>query len=46
MMQEELRILRLHLKAAGRILALKGAKMRVLKSTPTVTHLLQQGHTL
>jgi hypothetical protein len=36
MVQEELRVLHLHLKAA---------RMRVLKLTPTVTHLLQQSHT-
>jgi hypothetical protein len=42
MVQEKLRVLQLYLKAACRILA---ARMRVLKPTPTVTHLLQQGHT-
>jgi hypothetical protein len=36
MVQEELRALHHHLKAA---------RMRVLKPVPTVTHLLQQGHT-
>ena len=41
MVQEELRVLHLHLKAASRILA----KMRVLKPTLRVIHLLQQGHT-
>jgi len=38
MVQEELRVLHLHLKAARRIL--QAARMRVLKPTPTVTHLL------
>jgi hypothetical protein len=42
MVQEELRVLHLHLKAASRILA---PRTRVSKPTPTVTHLLQQGHT-
>jgi hypothetical protein len=40
MVQEELRVLCLHLKAARRRLASK-----VLKSTPSVTYLLQQGYT-
>ena len=45
MVQADLRVLHLHLKAASRILASRGARMRVLKLTPTGTHLLQQGHT-
>jgi hypothetical protein len=43
MAQEELRVLHLYLKAASRILASR--QLRVLEPTPTVTHLLQQGHT-
>jgi hypothetical protein len=45
MVQEELRVLHLHLKAASKILILQAARMRILKPTPTMTHLLQQGHT-
>jgi hypothetical protein len=46
MVQAELRVLRLHLKAASRILTgFQAARMRVLKPIPTVTHLLQQDHT-
>jgi hypothetical protein len=44
MVQEEMRFLHLHLKAASRILT-QAARMRVLMSTPTVTHLLLQGYT-
>jgi hypothetical protein len=36
MVQEELRVLHLHLKVA---------RMRVLAYTPTVTHFLREGHT-
>ncbi|EDL39911.1 mCG148360 [Mus musculus] len=43
MVQEKLRVLHLHLKAASRILVSR--QPRVLKPMPTVTHLLQQGHT-
>jgi hypothetical protein len=42
MVQEELRVLHLHLKAARTRLA---ARMRILKPKPTVAHLLQQGYT-
>jgi hypothetical protein len=42
---EELRVLRLHLKATGEKIKFQAARMRLLKSTPTVTHFLQQGHT-
>jgi hypothetical protein len=42
---EELRVLHLHLKAARRRLTSRTTKRRLLKPTPTVTHLLQQGHT-
>ena len=46
MVQEELRVLHLHLKAASRILASRQlVRMRVLKPIPTVTHLFPQGHT-
>jgi hypothetical protein len=45
MVQEELRDLHLHLKAARRRNDFQAARMRVLKPTPTVTHLLLQGHT-
>jgi hypothetical protein len=45
MVQEELRVLYLHLKAARRILAFQAARIKVLKPTQTMTHLLQQGHT-
>jgi hypothetical protein len=46
MVQEELRVLYLHLKAASRILAsFQAARMRILKPIPTMTCLLQQGHT-
>jgi hypothetical protein len=46
MVQEELRVLHLYLKVASRILAgFQATRMRVLKPTATVTHLLQQGHT-
>jgi hypothetical protein len=45
MVQEELRVLHLQLKATREKTGFQGAKMRVLKPTPTVTHLLQQGHT-
>ena len=41
MVWEELRVLHLHLKATSRILS-----SRQLGQGPTVTHLLQQGHTL
>jgi hypothetical protein len=44
MVQEELRALHLHLKDA-RILTSKQLRMKVLKPTPTVTHLPQQGYT-
>lgn len=40
-----LRVLHPHLKAASRILTSKAARMRVLKSTPTGTHSLQQSNT-
>jgi hypothetical protein len=40
---EELRVLHLHLKAAR--ISFQEARVRVLMPTPTVTHLLQQGHT-
>jgi hypothetical protein len=43
MVQEELRILHLHLKASsGRLTSRK--LVRVLKPKSTVAHLLQQGH--
>ena len=45
MVQEELRVLHLHLKAAKWKTDFQAAMVRVLKPTPTVTHLLQQGHT-
>jgi hypothetical protein len=45
MVQEELRVLPLHLKAARRRLGFQAARMGILKPMPTVTHLLQQGHT-
>jgi hypothetical protein len=45
MVQEELRVLHLHLKAARRRLAFQAARMRVSKPIPKGTHLLQQGHT-
>jgi hypothetical protein len=44
MVQEELRVLHLHLKAASRI-GFQAARIRVLKPTSTVTHLHQGGHT-
>jgi hypothetical protein len=44
MVQEELRVLHLVLKANRRKL-FQAARIRILKPTPTVTHLLQQGHT-
>jgi hypothetical protein len=45
MMQEELRVLHLHLKAARRLTASHVVRRRVLLPIPTVAHLLQQGHT-
>ena len=45
MVQKELRVLHLHLKAARRILTSTQLGWGVLKPTPTVTHLLQHGHT-
>jgi hypothetical protein len=42
---EELRALPLHLKAVSRILTSRQLKWGSLKPTPTVTHLIQQGHT-
>jgi hypothetical protein len=45
MVQEELRVLHLHLKAAKWKTDFQAAMVRVLKPTPTVTHLLQQDHT-
>ena len=45
MVLEELRVLHLDCKAARRRLASSLAKRRVLKSTPTVKHFLQQGYT-
>jgi hypothetical protein len=41
----ELRVLHLVLKAKKSRLAHQAARRRVSKSTPTVTHFLQQGHT-
>ena len=52
MVQEELRILHLHLKAARRILTSRqldeGLKVHTYSDTPNLTrpHLIQQGHTL
>jgi hypothetical protein len=43
MVQEELRVLHLHLKAAKT--GFQAIRTRVLKPTPTVTHFLQLGHT-
>jgi hypothetical protein len=44
--QAELRVLHLHLKAAKQNNDFQAARVRVLKPTPTVPHLLQQqGHT-
>jgi hypothetical protein len=40
MVQEELRVLHLHLKAASRILTSRKLGLGYLKSKPTVTHLL------
>ena len=40
-MQEELRVLHLDLKAAGRILRFQEARMRVLKPLTTVAYLFQ-----
>jgi len=46
MVQEELRVLNLYLKAANRILTdLHLVRRRVLKPTPTMTHFLQQSYT-
>jgi hypothetical protein len=45
MVQEELRVLHLHLKATRRRLTSQAARRRVSKPKPTVTHLLHQGHT-
>jgi hypothetical protein len=42
--QKELRVLHLHLKAAKRLTSGQ-LGLKVLKPTPTVTHFLQQGHT-
>jgi hypothetical protein len=48
MVQEELRILCLHLKAASRIRTtdFQAARTRVLKPTAKITHLPPKGHTL
>jgi hypothetical protein len=45
MVQAMLKVLHLHLKAANQNTGFQAARMKVLKPTPTVTHLLQQGHT-
>jgi hypothetical protein len=43
LVQGELRVLHLHLKAASWKTRFQAARMEVLKPTPTVTHLLQKG---
>jgi hypothetical protein len=45
MVQEELRVLHLHLKATRRKLVPTWLGQRVSLPAPTVTHFLQQGHT-
>jgi hypothetical protein len=45
MVQEELRVLHLYLKAVSGRLASRQLGLRVLKLTPTVTHFFHQNHT-